>query len=58
MKKTGTGIDKLLPQASKECIDLIKKMLAYEADDRITANQALHHDYFKDLVQNEQLRML
>lgn len=33
----GTGIDKLLPNASKDCLDLIKKLLAYDPDDRITA---------------------
>jgi hypothetical protein len=32
--KEGTGIDRLIPNASPECIDIIKKLLAYNPDDR------------------------
>eukprot|EP01027_Heterolobosea_sp_BB2_P018366 GEZU01025886.1.p1 GENE.GEZU01025886.1~~GEZU01025886.1.p1 ORF type:complete len:456 (+),score=56.72 GEZU01025886.1:193-1560(+) len=45
----GTGIVKMLPHASPECLDLMHKMLAYNPDDRITARQALQHPYFRDL---------
>lgn len=57
-KKTGIGIKKFLPHVSSECIDLISQMLIYNPDERITAKQALNHVYFKDLVEQEQRRMM
>jgi serine/threonine protein kinase len=47
--KEGTGIAKLLPHASSDCIDLICKLLEYNPEQRITARQALRHPYFKEL---------
>jgi renal tumor antigen len=47
--KEGTGIAKLLPHASSDCIDLICKLLEYNPEQRITARQALRHNYFKEL---------
>jgi renal tumor antigen len=47
--KEGTGIAKLLPHASSDCIDLICKLLEYNPELRITARQALRHPYFKEL---------
>uniref|UniRef100_A0A7S1KT74 Protein kinase domain-containing protein n=1 Tax=Percolomonas cosmopolitus TaxID=63605 RepID=A0A7S1KT74_9EUKA len=52
-KKKGTGLRKLLPKASPECLDLLEKMLAYNPDDRITSRQALRHPYFKELRESE-----
>ena len=46
--KKGSGIEKLLPNGSQECIDLIYQMCAYDPDERITAKQALRHSYFKE----------
>jgi renal tumor antigen len=46
--KEGTGIDSLIPHAPELCRDLIKKLLIYEEDERITASQALSHQYFKE----------
>jgi hypothetical protein len=34
----GSGIEKLMPNATKESIDLIQKMLVYNPDNRITAS--------------------
>lgn len=34
----GTGIDRLMPNASKESIDLVHKLLVYNPDNRITAS--------------------
>ena len=34
----GQGIAKLIPQASAEVVDLIEKLLIYNADNRITAS--------------------
>ena len=38
--KEGTGIEKLIPHCSVECIDLINKLLMYNPDDRMSARQA------------------
>ena len=47
--KEGTGIDSLIPHASEQCRDLIKKLLIYDEEGRITAIAALNHPYFKDI---------
>jgi len=49
----GTGIAKLIPQASPEVIDLISKFLIYNPDNRITASLALKHPWFKELREQE-----
>ena len=46
----GSGIDSLLPAyVSDLARDLIKSLLVYKAEDRISTKQALRHHYFKDL---------
>ena len=47
----GTGIDVLIPHASAAARDLIKKLLIYKLEDRITAREALQHSYFRDLLE-------
>lgn len=47
--KDGTGIAKLIPHCSSDCVNLIEKLLAYDPEERISARQALKHPYFKDL---------
>ena len=49
----GQGIAKLIPQASPEVIDLIEKLLIYNADNRITASQALKHPWFREIREQE-----
>jgi len=49
----GAGIAKLIPQASPEVIDLIEKLLIYNADNRITASQALKHPWFREIREQE-----
>ena len=51
--KKGTGLEKLAPFISKDAIDLIYKLLAYDPEDRITAEEALRHVWFKDLYDME-----
>ena len=57
-EKTGTGIERLLPHCNRDCIDLIKKMLVYDSEERINAYQALNHEYFRDMVEKEQNLLL
>ncbi|CAD8192598.1 unnamed protein product [Paramecium octaurelia] len=49
--KHGSGIDRLLQGQSKECIDLIKLLLIYDPEERINAQQALKHEYFRELFE-------
>lgn len=48
-KKEGSGIAKLVPHVSQEAIDVITKLLIYNAEHRISASQALKMPYFKKL---------
>jgi len=48
-EKKGTGIERLIPHASKEVTELMKKMLEYDPDDRAVARQALKDPYFKEM---------
>jgi len=52
-EKMGTGIEKMLSHVSRECIDLLRLLLAYDPEERITAEQALKHEYFKELWEAE-----
>ena len=54
--KHGSGIDKLLPHASKECLDIIKLLLTYDPEKRITASHALKHEFFRDLYEIDQMK--
>ncbi|XP_060583138.1 MAPK/MAK/MRK overlapping kinase-like isoform X2 [Ruditapes philippinarum] len=47
--KKGSGIERLLPHAGTDSIDLINKLCTYDPDERMTAKQALRHSYFKEL---------
>ena len=51
----GAGIGKLVPQASPEVIDLIEKLLIYNADNRMTASQALKHPWFREIREQENM---
>ena len=39
--RKGTGLEKLIPHASKDCIDLLYRMLTYDPIKRITAEECL-----------------
>lgn len=49
--KKGYGIRRFLTHVPDECIDLISQMLKYNPDERLSANQALRHPYFRDLFE-------
>lgn len=47
------GIPQLIPHASPDSIDLIVKLLKYDASERITAREAMRHPYFKEIREAE-----
>ena len=47
--KEGSGIAKLIPNVSPDAQEIITKMLYYDNSTRMSAGQALKHNYFKDL---------
>ncbi|XP_013876389.1 MAPK/MAK/MRK overlapping kinase [Austrofundulus limnaeus] len=47
--KKGTGISRLLPNCPAPALSLLYQMLAYDADERITAETALRHTYFREI---------
>ena len=49
----GVGIPQLIPHASPDCIDLIVKLLKYDASERITAKEAMRHPYFRDVKESD-----
>ena len=55
--KKGSGFSKYMSHCSNELIDLISNLLIYNIDDRFSAKQALQHNYFKD-INDQNLNML
>ncbi|WAR18521.1 MOK-like protein [Mya arenaria] len=51
--KKGTGVERLLPNASADALDLIYKLCTYDPDERMTAKQAIRHPYFKELRETD-----
>lgn len=47
------GFPQLLPNVASDCVDLITKLLKYDASERITAREAMRHPYFKDIRESE-----
>jgi renal tumor antigen len=48
-EKKGTGLERLIPHADAELVELMRKLIRYDPDDRILARQALKDPYFRDL---------
>jgi len=48
-EKKGTGIERLVPHAAPELVELMKKLIRYDPDERILSRQALKDSYFSDL---------
>ena len=42
----GIGLDSLMQDATPDTIDIVKKLLAYEPHKRISAGEALRHEFF------------
>ncbi|XP_029983592.1 LOW QUALITY PROTEIN: MAPK/MAK/MRK overlapping kinase [Sphaeramia orbicularis] len=47
--KKGTGISRLIPNCPAPALSLLYQMLAYDPDERITAETALRHTYFREI---------
>lgn len=45
----GSGLAKLIPHANSTAIDLMLKLMEYDPQKRITAEEALRHPFFKDI---------
>lgn len=54
--KKGTGISRLIPRCPAPALSLLYQMLAYDPDERITADTALRHTYFREIRCNTQKR--
>ena len=52
-KKQARPLDKLFPAASPVALDLLKRMLMFNPGKRITADEALEHDFFKGIRQKD-----
>ena len=51
--RQGSGLEKRLNNWPKDLLELLKQMLAYDPEDRISAYQALRHDFFKELLEKD-----
>lgn len=56
-EKKGTGIERLVPHADPDLIELMKKLIRYDPDERILSRQALKDPYFRDLRDAEKERV-
>mmetsp|Transcript_54655 Transcript_54655/g.153779 ORF Transcript_54655/g.153779 Transcript_54655/m.153779 type:complete len:494 (+) Transcript_54655:88-1569(+) len=48
-EKRGTGIERLVPHADPDLVEILKKLIRYDPDERILARQALKDPYFRDV---------
>jgi len=55
-EKKGSGIERLLPHAEPDLVELMKKLIRYDPDERILARQVLKDAYFRDLADAEKER--
>ena len=49
----GKGFDKYLNHCNELFTDLLKKLLVYNPEERFSAKQALQHNYFQDITENQ-----
>jgi renal tumor antigen len=54
-EKVGSGLEKLLPHVTPDCLDLLNKMLTYDPEKRISSDQVLSHEYFRELLMAERM---
>merc|ERR1740129_342922 len=56
--KKGTGIERLVPHADPDLIELMKRLIRYDPEERILARQALKDPYFRELRDTEKERSM
>jgi renal tumor antigen len=49
----GCGIEAMIGETTPDCLDILKKLLAYEPHKRISAGEALRHEYFHEILEKE-----
>ena len=49
----GKGFEKYLSHCNELFIDLLQKLLVYHPEERLSAKQALQHNYFNDITENQ-----
>ena len=49
----GIGLNKLLPDAESNCLDLLTKTLKYDKSNRITSKKIMKHSYFVGDIQSK-----
>merc|ERR1719245_1928532 len=54
--KRGTGIERLVPHADPDMVEIMKKLIRYDPDERLLARQALKDPYFRDFRYAEKER--
>ena len=52
----GCGLENMIGECSSDCLDILKKMLTYEPHKRISAGEALRHEYFHEILEREMER--
>ncbi|XP_056152366.1 MAPK/MAK/MRK overlapping kinase-like [Lampris incognitus] len=51
--RKGSGLSRLIPDCPAPALSLLYQMLAYDSDERISAETALNHAYFRDIRMTE-----
>lgn len=49
----GVGLESKLPSTTSSCLDLLHRMLEYEPQARISAGEALRHEFFEEVRERE-----
>ena len=52
-QQKGLGIPQLIPHAPADGVELMVKLLKYDASERISAREAMRHPYFRDIREQE-----
>jgi renal tumor antigen len=52
-QQKGLGIPQLIPHAPADGVELMVKLLKYDAGERISAREAMRHPYFRDIREQE-----
>ena len=52
----GCGLESMIGECTHDCQDILKKLLAYEPHKRISAGEALRHEYFHEILEKEMER--